>query len=239
MKLSIIIPVYNEEKTVFEIISRVNKAALPAKIKSREIIAVNDGSCDNSQSEILRASKSIKGITYFRHKKNKGKGAAVTTGIKHCRGDILIVQDADLEYDPDDYLRLLKPIMENKASVVYGSRLKNFPLKLSGGKKTPLILHYIGNKFLTFITNILYGNGVTDMETCYKVFKKEVLQGIDIQAKRFDFEPEITAKILKKGYKIFEVPIKVKPRGYDEGKKISWRDGFIALWTLLKYRFVD
>ena len=233
MKLSIIIPIYNEQETVEELIAQVKDVKL-AGIK-KEIIAVNDASKDKT-AEIL---KKIKGIRTFHHKKNKGKGAALKTGIGKSTGDILIIQDADLEYDPNDYKKLIKPIMEGSADVVYGSRLKNYPLRLTGKKKTPLITHYLGNKLLTYITNLLYGESVTDMETCYKVFRKDILEGINIEARRFEFEPEITAKILKKGYKIHEVPIKVNPRGYDEGKKITWKDGFIAVWTLIKYKFVD
>ena len=160
-------------------------------------------------------------------------------GIKESTGDIILIQDADLEYNPNDYPKLLKPILDGKAEVVYGSRLANYPLKITGSKKTPLVTHFIGNKLLTLFTNILYGNELTDMETCYKVFKKQVIKDMKIKAKRFDFEPEFTAKVMKKGINIYEVPIKVNPRGYEEGKKITWVDGIIAVWTLLKYRFVD
>jgi glycosyltransferase involved in cell wall biosynthesis len=235
MKLSVIIPVYNEESTIQEILVKVNKLKLPGIQK--EIIVVDDFSQDKSKEIVKKLN--LGNVKLYGHKKNKGKGAAVVTGIKKSTGDIIIIQDADLEYNPNDYPKLLKPIVEGKAKVVYGSRLKNYPLRITGKKKTPLITHYLGNKLLTYITNILYGNGLTDMETCYKVFKREVIQGIEINAKRFDFEPEFTAKIMKKGIRIHEVPIKVKPRGYEEGKKITWRDGFIAVWTLLKYRFVD
>jgi glycosyltransferase involved in cell wall biosynthesis len=234
MKLSIIIPTFNEEKTIVRILRQVKKVKLPKGV-SREIIVVNDASSDNTVNKL----KEVGGIRIVHHKKNKGKGAAVRTGIAKARGEVILVQDADLEYSPSDYPRLLKPILSGKAKVVYGSRLKDYPLSIIGRKRTPLVSHFIGNKFLTFITNILYGNKVTDMETCYKVFKKEILDGIQLKARRFDFEPEVTAKILKKGIQIFEIPIKVKPRGYSEGKKISWRDGFIALWTLIKYRFTD
>jgi dolichol-phosphate mannosyltransferase len=235
MKLSIIIPVYNEEKTIEEILRQVSAVKLPGV--DREIIVVDDSSNDKSKEKIQNIQ--LKGIKLIIHKENQGKGAAVVTGIKKSKGDIILIQDADLEYDPNDYPKLLKPIMSGKAEVVYGSRLKNYPLRFTGKKKTPLITHYLGNRFLTFITNVLYGNDLSDMETCYKVFRREVVKGIEIKAKRFDFEPEFTAKIMKRGIKIHEVPIKVKPRGYDEGKKITWKDGFIAVWTLLKYRFVD
>lgn len=240
MRLSIIIPVYNEERTIEEILRRVDSVELIEDVK-KEIIVVDDASKDSSMDKVQSAMKmhKIKNIELLKHKVNKGKGAAVVTGMKESSGEMIIVQDADLEYNPEDINRLLEPVMKGKSKVVYGSRLKDYPLRIVGQKKTPLITHYIGNKFLTFITNLLYESNLTDMETCYKLFKREVVEDMKINARRFDFEPEITAKILKSGFKIKEVPIKVKPRGYDEGKKISWRDGFIAVWTLFKYKFVD
>ena len=234
MKLSIIIPAFNEKSTINEIIRRVKKAKLPKTIQ-KEIIIVDDASTDET-SEII---KNLKSVRSYRQKINLGKGAAVIKGIKMSTGDILIIQDADLEYNPADFFRLVKPILDGKTKVVYGSRLKNYPLRFFGKKRTPLISHYLGNKLLTLFTNLLFLNGTSDMETGYKVFKREVVSDMVLKSKRFEFEPEITAKILKKGIKIYEVPIKVSPRGYDEGKKITWRDGFIALWTLVKYRFID
>ena len=234
MKLSIIVPVYNEEKTLKEIIERVKNAPFPKNV-SREIIVVDDCSTDFSPKILSE----IEGIKTIRHKANKGKGAAVRAGIEHSTGDIILIQDADLEYDPSYYRKLLEPILDGKASVVYGTRLKNYPLRIFGKRKTPLVTHYLGNKLLGFATNILYGSRLSDMETGYKVFKRTTIKGIKLTANRFEFEPEITARILKKGHKIFEVPIKITPRGYEEGKKITWKDGFVALWTLVKYRFVD
>lgn len=234
MRLSIIVPVYNEEKTVAEILRRVKRTRLPRGM-DREIVVVDDGSTDATPAILARTS----GMKVLKHKKNKGKGAAIKMGIKKAKGKIILIQDADLEYDPKDYPRLLEPILSGKAKVVYGTRLKNYPLRLFGKRRTPLLTHYLGNKFLTLFTNLLYGGRLSDMETCYKVFKKEVLNPIELKGDRFDFEPEVTAKILKKGHKIHEVPIRVKPRGYDEGKKITWKDGFVAVWTLLRYRFVD
>lgn len=241
MKLSIVIPVYNEQETIKDILKRVADVKFPKNIE-KEIIIIDDASKDNSYNYIIAFKNEVKNkilVKILKHGVNQGKGTSVVDGINLSNGEVIVVQDADLEYDPNDLIRLLNPIIEGKSDVVYGSRLKHYPLKLFGSKRTPLIAHYLGNKFLTFMTEILYQRKVSDMETCYKMFRKEVLKGIDIKAKRFDFEPEFTAKILKRGYKILEVPIKVKPRGYDEGKKISWKDGFIALWTLVKYRFVN
>jgi len=241
MKLSIIIPVYNEEATIGELLMRVYKAHLPKKIE-KEIVIVDDASKDRSYNICLNFKQKYSGkikTKLIKHNLNSGKGSAVVDGLNLSSGDIVVIQDADLEYDPQDYNKLLAPILNGKTEVVYGSRLKHYPLRLYGSKKTPLIAHYLGNKFLTLITEILYQKKVSDMETCYKMFKREVLKNITIKAKRFDFEPEFTAKILKKGYMIKEVPIKVKPRGYEEGKKISWRDGFLAIWTLVKYRITD
>lgn len=241
MKLSIVVPVYNEEATINEILLKVVRATLPEKVQ-KEIIIVDDASKDNSYIKALNFKQEHEGtlkIKLIRHNTNKGKGAAVVDGINLSSGELVVIQDADLEYDPNDYVKLIEPLLSGKADVVYGTRLKNYPLRLFGEKRTPLVLHYLGNKFLTFVTEILYQKKVSDMETCYKMFKRDVLKEIKIRAKRFDFEPEFTAKVLKRGYKIYEVPIKVKPRGYDEGKKISWRDGFTAIWTLIKYRFVD
>lgn len=232
--LSIIAPVYNEETTIKEILKKVKRAKLPLGMK-KEIIVVDDASKDGS----FKILQTIKGIKLLTHKVNQGKGAAIRTGIGKAKGDIVIIQDADLEYDPNDYTKLLTPILTDKAKVVYGTRLKHYPVKIFGARHTPFLAHYLGNKFLTLVTNVLYGNGLTDMETCYKLMHREVYQSITIKSNRFEFEPEVTAKILKNGYRIHEVPIKVKPRGYNEGKKITWRDGFIAVWTLIKYRFRD
>lgn len=229
--LSIIIPVFNEEKTIKALLGRVMDAKLPSGIK-KEIIIVDDGSTDNTKQVLSR-------FRNFKHNTNQGKGAAVRTGLKHAKGDYIIIQDADLEYDPVDYKRLLKPILEKRAEVVYGTRLKNYPLRLWGKDKTILPLHLIGNKFLTFITNIFFGSNLSDMETCYKLFTKNALLGLKLQSNRFEIEPEITAKILKKGFSIYEIPIKVSPRTHKEGKKISWKDGFRAVFSLVKYRFYE
>lgn len=234
MKLSVLIPVYNEEKTLNQLIDKVKKVKLVSSLK-KEIVVVDDGSEDRSY-QIL---KNIKGIKLIKHPRNMGKGAAVKTAIKKATGDLLIIQDADLEYDPSDFNKLIAPILQRKSKIVYGSRLSREKLILFGSNKTPLPTHFIANKILSFVTNLIYGSNITDMETCYKLFSKEALDGVDIHSKGFSIEPEITAKVLKKGHKIYEVPIKTIPRGYKEGKKITWKDGFGAIWTLIKYRFVN
>lgn len=234
MKLSIIIPVFNEEKTIIQIIERVKKVNFSVKT---EIIVVDDGSTDLTRSRLIN----VKDAKVIFHKKNQGKGAAVKTGIKNSTGDYIIIQDADLEYDPNQINDLLlMPIATKKAKVVYGTRLKRMP-NLKGEEKTlQFLIHYFGNRFLSLTTSLLYGQWITDMETCYKLFPKSALNGINLNAKGFEFEPEITAKLLKKGFKIYEVPIFANPRGYDEGKKINTlRDGFKALFYLFKYRFTN
>nr|MBI5455877.1 glycosyltransferase family 2 protein [Candidatus Levybacteria bacterium] len=237
MKLSIIIPVYNEEKTILQILERVKKVNFPVKT---EIIIVDDGSTDATASQIKNLKLKIKNLKIFYHLKNQGKGSAVKTGIKNSTGDYIIIQDADLEYDPNQIKDLLVPIISKKARVVYGTRLKRMP-NLKGEERTlQFLIHYFGNRFLSLITSFLYLQWITDMETCYKLFPKNALNGVKLNARGFELEPEITAKLSKKGYKIFEVPISANPRGYDEGKKINtFRDGFKALLYLFKYRFVD
>jgi len=229
MKLSILIPVYNEEKTISKILDVIKKVDL-GKV-DKEIIVVDDGSKDNS----LEILKTIKNIKLIAHKKNQGKGAAIRTAIKHSTGDIIIIQDADLEYDPNDYNNLIQPITQNKAQVVYGSRrLKKDNQKHSG------LSFYLGGISLTWITNIIYPTAhITDEPTCYKVFKTNIIKNIKLNCKRFEFCPEVTAKVLKKGIKIYEVPISYYPRSIKEGKKIKARDWFEAVWTLIKYRFVN
>jgi dolichol-phosphate mannosyltransferase len=235
VKLSIIIPVFNEENTISQILDLVKEVKLPNGLK-KEVIIVNDASTD-ATTKIIKKKENF--FEYVEHTNNEGKGSAVKDGIKKSTGDILIIQDADLEYDPKYYSILLEPILINKCKVVYGTRLKKYPLKIWGSEKTVLPTHLIANKFLTFLTNLLYGSKLTDMETCYKVFTRDIISSISLKAKRFDFEPEITAKILKKGIVICEVPIVVNPRTYSEGKKIGFLDGIIAIWTIIKYRFVN
>ncbi|MEW6617666.1 MAG: glycosyltransferase family 2 protein [Patescibacteria group bacterium] len=223
--VSIIIPVYNEENTIAEIIKRV-KNAESWKLE-KEIIVVNDGSIDKT-GEIL---KKIKGITLLMHEKNKGKGSAIRTGLQHAHGEVFIIQDADLELNPAEYPLLLEPILKNNAKIVYGSRyLKN---------KYVNLLSMLANVAVTQTANILYGLKITDEATGYKVFTREVLENITLTCTRFEFCPEFTAKIAKKGYTIKEVPVTYNYRRPDEGKKVGWRDGFEALWTLLKYKFIE
>jgi len=233
-KLSIIIPVFNEEKTVVRLLKNVLSTKLP--IKKVEYIVVDDGSTDSSKSKI-QSLKSRK-LKLISHKKNQGKGAAVRTGLKKATGDYIIIQDADLEYNPKDISKLLKAVTE-KHQVVYGTRLKRLP-NFKEDVKNFYLIHYLGNRFLSLATSIIYHNWLTDMECCYKLFPKKALKGVKLHARGFEFEPEITAKLFKKGYTIAEVPITTHPRGYGEGKKIhALTDGSKALWTLLKYRFID
>lgn len=238
MKLSIIIPVYNEEKTVSLLLEKVTKVKLTGVEK--EIIVVDDGSTDTTAAKISKFISSKSKVKYISHKKNAGKGEAVRTGLKHATGEYIIIQDADLEYDPKYIEHLITPLKQGVASVVYGTRLKRLP-NLSRDERTPrLLLHYFGNKLLSLLTSMLYFQWVTDMETCYKLFPKKGLEGVTLRSKGFELEPEITAKLFKKGYTIYEVPISTIPRDYNEGKKLRTFDaGFKALWALIKYRFID
>ncbi|NJD60068.1 MAG: glycosyl transferase [Anaerolineales bacterium] len=227
MKFSVIIPEYNEEKTIQEIIRRVKATGLVD-----EILVIDDGSTDGSR-EILKTLVEQGEIRLITHARNLGKGRAVRDGIENASGDLIIIQDADLEYDPREYPHLLKPVQEGIADIVYGSRF------LGAGRRPVLFWNMVANRILTFITNILYNNILTDMETGYKLFRREVVKDIPLHAHGFEFEPEFTAKILKRKIRLYEVPIEFNPRDYNEGKKIKMRDAFIAVWTLLKYRFVD
>lgn len=227
MNISVVMPVYNEANTIQEIIRRVLATGLVS-----ELVIVDDGSKDGTR-DLLAGMNGRDGIRVILHEKNQGKGAAVRTGIQAATGEIVIIQDADLEYNPREYPNLLKPLEEGIADVVYGSRF------LGAARRPILFWNMVANKILTFLTNILYNNILSDMETGYKVFRREMIKDIPLHARRFDFEPEFTAKILKRHIRIYEVPIAFNPRDYSEGKKIKMRDAFEAVWALLKYRFVD
>lgn len=238
-KLSVIIPAYNEQRYIKEILSRVKNAKTPGVKK--EIIVVDDGSTDLTAT----LAAEVKGVKLIQHIMNQGKGAAIRTGLANATGDIILIQDADLEYDPNEMYSVIKPIVDGKAKVVYGSRYLDPEQRIRNKRflkkvhKNAYGLFYVGGRGLTYVANLLYNAKITDEATCYKAFKSDVIKSIKLRCKRFEFCPEITAKIAKRKYKIHEVPITYEPRSFEQGKKIKMRDGFEALWTLLKYRFFD
>lgn len=230
MKLSIIIPVFNEKKTIEEILRQL-KALKMAKV-SQEIIIIDDKSTDGTKEILKKIKKKQPQLKIIFHTQNQGKGASVRTGFHQASGDWLLIQDADLEYDPGDIPKLVEPIQKGKAEVVYGSRF-------TGARRNMLFWHMMGNRFLTFLTNLLYNTTLSDMEVCYKLFTRKALKNVKLKENRFGFDPEITVKILKKGIRIYEVPISYAGREFEEGKKIKWHDGLRILWVLIKYRLVD
>ena len=225
--LSVIVPVYNERTTLTEILRRMRAVELPM---DREIIIVDDGSSDGTDKVLSAMEDST--VRVLHHTGNLGKGAAIRTGMGVVRGDLVLIQDADLEYDPEDWPKLLNPVLRGKARVVYGSRF-------TGERRNMLLLHWIGNRFLSMVTNVLYNTTLSDMETCYKLVERDLVSSLNLSSDKFDIEPEITAKILKRGVRIYEVPISYSGREVDEGKKLTWRDGLSALFTLVVYRFRD
>lgn len=227
MLLSVIIPAYNEKETILEILKSIDAVEI-----YKEIIIVDDGSTDGTR-ELLSQFKDSKNVHVYLHSENMGKGMAIRTAIPHCSGDIIIIQDADLEYDPKDYVKLIEPFKDKNVKVIYGSRFLNCANKYS------YFRFYLGGRLLSLITNILYGQRLTDEPTCYKVFDAELLKSITLKCKKFEFCPEVTAKVAKRGFKIKEISINYYPRTLSEGKKITWKDGIEAIWVLLKYRFVN
>jgi len=226
MKISVVIPVFNERETIVEILSRVRRVL---DSRDSEIVVVDDGSTDGTREELRR----VEGIRLIEHERNQGKGAALRTAFDAAAGDVVIVQDADLEYDPRDYPRLLEPIEDGRADVVFGSRF------LGGPHRVLFFWHYLANKTLTWLSNVFTNLNLSDMETGYKVFRRPILAKIRIRSDRFNFEPEITAKVAKLRCRVYEVPISYSGRTYEEGKKIGARDGLSALWAIIKFRFVD
>jgi len=226
MKLSVIMPVYNEKSTIMEIVRKVMNVNI-----EKELIIVDDCSTDSTREALKKIDNNNIKIIY--QDKNMGKGMAIRTAIKYVTGDIIIIQDADLEYEPEDYYELTRPIIEGKADVVYGSR------ELLKQNKRSYYRYAIGGRFLSWLTNLLYHSSITDEPTCYKVFKADILKSINLDCKKFEFCPEVTAKVLRRGIKIYEVPIHYYPRSIEQGKKIGLRDGLQAIWTLIKHRFID
>ena len=246
MRLSIVIPAYNEEATIAQLIELVKKVDLKQYGVEKEILVIDDGSKD----ETIEIVNNISGVKLIVREKNGGKGAAVKTGIEQATGDIIIIQDADLEYDPQDYYKCIKPIIEGRAKVVYGSRFLSeeqrsanrffLKSKLQQGKHPQAYnLAYVGGRFLTLLANLLYWANITDEATCYKTFDAKLIKSIKINGNRFEWEPEILAKVRKRRENILEVPISYYPRTYEEGKKINWKDGIQAIWTLIKYRIIN
>lgn len=231
MKLSIVIPVYNERDTIEKVVSRVVQEDVGFE---KEIVLVDDFSADGTRDVLRKLEQEHRDWKVLYHEENKGKGAALRTGFAGATGDIVLIQDADLEYDPSDYKALLKPILDGHADVVFGSRFCG-----GGAHRVVYYWHSVGNWLLTTLSNMMTNLNLTDMEVCYKVFKKEVLAGITLEEDRFGIEPEMTAKVARGGWKIYEVPISYYGRSYGEGKKITWKDGFAALWCILKYRFTS
>ena len=233
MKLSVVIPAYNEERTIAETIARVK--AVDLRGLDLEIVVVDDGSRDQTR-EIL---KTVPGIRVVLHGRNSGKGAAVKSGFRAATGDIVLIQDADLEYDPQDYPALLQPILDGRADAVMGSRFTvERPQFFGKGARSPFFTHYIGNILIIGITNALYQHSATDYEGCYKAFSRRVVDSIPIAANGFEYDNELICKLLRRGHRIVEVPIKYRPRSYEEGKKIKWQDGVRMLWTIVKWRFM-
>ena len=228
MKVSVVIPVYNEIDTIEEIIARVDKVGI-----EKEIIVIDDLSIDGTRERLKKIVADKENVKVIYHNRNRGKGAALRTGFASVTGDIVVIQDADLEYDPNEYPKLLEPISDGRADVVYGSRF------IGGPHRVLFFWHYVGNKLLTLISNALTNLNLTDMETCYKVFKSQILKNINLKSNRFGFEPEFTAKISKMRLRIYEVPISYSGRTYSEGKKITWKDGIVALCLIFWYRFFD
>jgi glycosyltransferase involved in cell wall biosynthesis len=226
MKVSVIIPVYNEAETIAEVVSRVQAVDI-----DKEIIVVDDFSTDGTRDRLQELPRSHENLRVFYHEKNQGKGAALRTGFSHAAGEVIIIQDADLELSPEEYPRLLEPIVAGKTDVVYGSRF------LDRSRKYPLTLSIMANKFLTFLTNVVSGLRITDMETCYKIFRTRILEHLTLRSNRFGFEPEFTVKIAKNGHKIYEVPVTYQPR--TEGKKINWADGLKAVFIIFWFRIFD